>query len=468
MHQMDRFFHPQSIVIFGASGNINKSGNAVFLNLKRYCESNQISRFYIVHPKENEIQGVKCYRTLSDLPETDRIDLAILVIPPDAVMEVVRSCIAFNVRGILIESANLHSDDDKAAQYACELRTLIQKSDIRIIGPNAIGFNVPKYKYSTPLKRTVQFVETRERNVSFCAQSGLFATSFIETFFNSQPYGIAKFAAIGNKLDLNECDVLEYYLQDPDTHVIAMYLEDIKNGPRFINLIRSNFTSKVPKPIVILKSGRSVQGQHAISSHTGSLAGNYRIFEGIAHQFGLYLVDTYQELFELAGLLCRYPKIQGDRIGVVSISGSGCVLAADFAEKYHLRLNELPNTLKEELRPLFPDWAPIHNPLDTWVSTEKVGSVKSFNEIFRIMLKSGCFDAIVTASLGSPVARYDFEMIQHYQNEYPHIPILLFFFGGDHYQELTSECIKREIPIYSEYESNFKYLGKMVENSKKR
>jgi acetate---CoA ligase (ADP-forming) len=471
---MDRFFHPRSILLFGASTNPTKGGNQVLQNFKQYMEANGFPDLFVVHPRENEIEGVKCYRTLADVPPnangTARIDLAAIVLPVPSVMPVVRECIARNVRGILIESGNLSTDDAEVKVFTEEIKRAIAGKDIRIVGPNSIGFNVPDLRYCTPIKFYSQFLETRERNVSIVGQSGLFVTGFVEWFFaiagHGQPFGVANLAAIGNKLDVNECDLLEYYIEDPKTHAIGMYLEDIRDGRRFVSILKKNLETH-RKPILLLKAGKSEKGKQAISSHTGSLAGNYKSIEAVARQYGMILTETYEELFEMLSIICRYPTMRSDRVGVISVSGSGCVLSSDFAEKYGLDLPELPDGIRRRLREFFPDWAPIHNPIDTWASVEKVGPQESFNRIMEIYMESGLFDAIVLMTISSPFASFDWKFINDMQARHPETPVLVHFFGGQSIIEHSAVAREYQIPVIPTFEHIFKLLSRLSEYSRR-
>ncbi len=434
-------------------------------NFKQYMERQNYPDLFIVHPRVEAIDGVPCYRNIDDMPRntngTKRIDLAVIVLPVQEVMPVVRACIARNVRGILIESGNLSNDDREAAVFAKEILSLIKGRDIRVVGPNSIGFNVPDLRYCTPIKYYNQFLETRDRNVSIVGQSGLFVTGFVEWFFDTtghgQPFGVSNIAAIGNKLDVNECDLLEYYLHDAKTHAIGMYLEDIRDGNRFIALLKEN-RQRHHKPVVVLKAGKSDKGKQAISSHTGSIAGSYTAVEAVAKQFSMILVETYDELFEMLSIVCQYPVLRSNRVGVISVSGSGCVLSSDFAEKFNMELPELDGAATARLRPLFPDWAPIHNPIDTWASVEKVGPQESFNRILEIYLESGLFDSIVLMTISSPFATFDWKFISDMQRRYEDIPLVVHFFGGQSILEHTALAKEYRIPVIASFDRIFKLL----------
>lgn len=471
---MQRFFHPRSIVLFGASDNKSKGGFQVLQNFKQYMERNGYPDLFVVHPRKSEIDGVRCYRRLDDLPinasGSERIDLAVIVLPVMEVMPVVRACVARNVRGILIESGSLSNDETEAQKFARELRTLISGKDIRVVGPNSIGFNVPDLRYCTPIKFYDEFLETRERNVSIVGQSGLFVTGFVEWFFDTaghgQPFGVSNIAAIGNKLDVNECDILEYYLADEKTHAIGMYLEDIRDGERFKSLLALN-RDRWHKPIVLLKAGKSEKGKIAVSSHTGSLAGSFTIVEAVARQFGMIMVDTYEELFEALSIVCQYPSLRSNRIGVISVSGSGCVLSSDFAEKFGLELPDLPDDLVTQLREFFPDWAPIRNPIDTWASVEKMGPQESFNRILELYMDSGLFDAIVLMSISSPFASFNWDNVSRMRGRHPDMPVIVHFFGGQTISEHTTLAKDYRIPVIPNFEHIFKLLSLVWKNSRR-
>ena len=458
---MDRFFHPKNIVLFGASSNPRKGGHHVLKNIKQYTQNNENIEFYIVHPSADIIEGVQCFRNIADINlEKAIIDLAIIVVPINVVMDSVRQCIKHDVRGILIESGQLDNDPYKAKECGEEIMSLIYGKDIRVVGPNSIGFNVPSLKYCTPLNYNPKYLETRERNVSFCGQSGLFVAGFIEQFMIMQPFGISCSAAIGNKLDVNECDILEYYFDDPKTHVIGLYLEDIRDATRFLSLIKKN----KQKPIVLLKSGKSEQGKKAIGSHTGSLAGNYSLIEGLSKQFGLYLVDSFQEMFDLIAILCQYPKIKSKNVGVISISGSGCVMSADFASKYNIELAPLSTNLHAKLDNFFPPWAPITNPLDTWPSIERVGSTKSFRELLNAFLQEEIYDAIILMTIATDLGAYDWDYLKTVRKNYPNIVIILHFFGGEKMNEYTQKAIKNRLPVVNNMQFIFRALSMMWKN----
>ena len=460
---MEQFFNPHSIVILGASTNPNKAGHRVMQNLLRYKEHNQGISLYIVHPRESQILDIPCAKDLQSIQHLDRIDLGVIVLPIPAVMPSIRELIKKNVRGIIVESGDFSNDPEEKHQFKKEIKQLLATTDIRIIGPNALGVYVPQKWLATPIAPLPKMLEARNKKVMLCGQSGLFVTSFIQEFLEEQTIGYSALAAIGNKLDVNECDIIEYFDSDNSTTAMGMYIEDIRDGPRFLQLAK-----KLHKPLVILKSGRSEKGKQAVSSHTGSLAGNFEVFNAVTKQFGIHLVENYTELMEMMNVVAFYQEVQGPRVGVISVSGSGCVLAADYVEQFGLSLSDVSPELRQKLRPLFPDWAPIHNPIDTWASIEVMGDQASFNQILQQFLESHEFDVIVMATMASSFSRFDYQFIQQMQSQYPEIPIILHFFGGNHLHSMTVRAFRNNIPCVKNFQYLFKFIGMLYDQNRRK
>ena len=171
------------------------------------------------------------------------------------------------------------------------------------------------------------------------------------------------------------------------------------------------------------------------------------------------MVETYDELFEALSIVCQYPLLRSNRIGVISVSGSGCVLSSDFAEKYGLELPDLPEAMVSELRAFFPDWAPIRNPIDTWASVEKMGPQESFNRILELFMDSGLFDAIVLMSISSPFAAFNWDNVSRMRLRHPEMPVLVHFFGGQTIMEHSAIAKDYLIPVIPNFEHIFKLLS---------
>lgn len=428
---MEAFFYPTSIVIFGASSNQNKSGNRVLRNILNYRHED----VYIINPKSDQIYGIRCFKRIFDIPVKE-IDLAIIILPVESVLEALDDCIEFKVKAIIIESGDLYIKDENCEANKKKVQALKEKlkkySKTRVMGPNSIGVfcaNKDNKNLITSLIYFEKLPALKAKNLSIVSQTGLTLSGLLSRHNYIQEVGFSKVAAIGNKFDINESDLLEYLGSDPNTHIIALYLEDIKNGKRFLKLC-AQIAPK--KPIILLKSGKTEKGKKAIMSHTQSLASDYKIIDAMCKQFGIIVVDDFTEMFDVAKILSQ-PIPKGKRIGVISISGAGTVLSCDLSEKYGLELPSLTKNQLDKLKKIFPKWAleDVYNPLDIWSAIENVGPNEAYRIAGEIFLEENNIDVLIYFITGIIESEFDWTILNTLNKKYPTIPIYMGFFGGD-------------------------------------
>jgi acetyl-CoA synthetase (ADP-forming)/acetyltransferase len=228
--------------------------------------------------------------------------------------------------------------------------------------------------------------------VSIIGQSGVFSSGWARWIADTKPFGLSKVACIGNKGDVNESDLLEYLADDAATLTVGMYLEGIVEGRRFIRAAEKTCKRK---PVVVMKAGRSEAGADAVESHTGSLAGSDAVFDAVCRRTGLVRTNNPEAFFDALSAFEKLPLPRGNRMGVFSITGMGCVASTDAAEEYGIVLPELtPATLKK-LAEVIPSWAPVRNPIDIWSAIEQHGSKKTSTHIARCMLDQKDIDALL-------------------------------------------------------------------------
>ncbi|MFO7912189.1 MAG: CoA-binding protein [Desulfotignum sp.] len=463
---METFFNPQSIVIFGASKDPQKSGNRVLRNILNYTNKN----VYLIHPKEEEILGIQCYRDLTNIP-LEHIDLGVIILPIPYVLDALERCVEFHVKSIIIESGALYFESDDDFENENRVQMILDnanKTGIRIMGPNSIGIYCAKKgtkNLTTSLIYSEDLPGMKEKNLSIVAQTGLTLSGLLLGQNYIQEVGLAKIACIGNKIDINESDLLDFLENDPDTNAIALYLEDIKEGQRFKK--QCERISK-KKPLILLKSGKTEKGKKAIVSHTKSLAGNYKIIEGLCKQFGIILVEDFHEMFMVSKCLLNQPIPKGNKIGVVSISGAGTVLASDLSDKFNLKLIELNRIQKQELKEIFPKfaWKDIYNPLDIWASIEKVGPNKAYQKSGNILLSEKNVDILIFYITGIKESEFDWSILKNLNETYPCTAIYVGFFGGDKklllkWREEIEERLN--IPTFESITMMFKTISKLLE-----
>ncbi|MDR2116031.1 MAG: acetate--CoA ligase family protein [Planctomycetaceae bacterium] len=352
--KLDAVFKPQSVAVVGASTKTGTVGNDLLLNLVR---DKFIGKIYPVNPKADEIHGVKVYKTLGDIP--DEVDLAVLIVPAKVIPGLVQESKAKGVKGLVIISAGFKESGHEGAEREKELTKLVREAGIPLIGPNCLGIINPQIN----LNATFAAKNAMKGSLGFISQSGALCTSVLD-YAEARQIGFSKFVSFGNKADVKETDLLEYLANDPETKVIALYLEDIGDAKRFVEVASKTFWEK-GKPILCLKSGRSAEGAKAVSSHTGSLAGSDAVYEAMLKQAGVQRVNSIAELFDLAALYTTQPLPKGNRLAIITNAGGPGIIATDTAIAAGLKLAKLEDSTKEKLKPpVLPEAAALNNPVD--------------------------------------------------------------------------------------------------------
>ena len=352
--KLDAIFKPQSIAVIGASTEPGKVGYDLLNNLVR---DKYVGKIYPVNPKAKEILGMEVFSSLSAV--SGDVDLAILVIAPKFIPGVIAEAKTKGVKGLICISAGFKEVGGEGIEREKELTKLVREAGIPLIGPNCLGVISPSINMNASFAAKTAL----KGNLGFISQSGAFCTSVLD-YAESRKIGFSKFVSFGNKADVKEDDLLEYMADDPDTKVIAMYLEDIGNPQRFIEVAAKTFWEK-GKPILCIKSGRSAEGAKAVSSHTGSLAGSDAEYEAILKQSGIQRMHTISELFDLAALYTTQPLPKGNRLGVITNAGGPGIIATDAAIEAGLKLAKFEQSTEDKLKfPVLPEAAALHNPVD--------------------------------------------------------------------------------------------------------
>ncbi len=381
---MERFLNPKSIAVIGASGDPRKGGYALVSNLREKIPE----RLYPVNPGAPEICGLRAFKSVDDLPECP--DLAVIFIPAAAVPEVMEACGKKGISRVMIQSAGFAETGPRglALQGAC-LRVAHQYG-MRVWGPNCMGVvNGSTGLVASFMRPDIWRGNLKAGNVSLIVQSGMLSAGFLIQILKEGFFGLSKACSIGNRCDVNESDLLEYFAEDPNTEVIAMYLESIIDVSRFRNVL-----SRLRKPVALLKGGISEEGARAAQSHTGSLAGDGRLTEGFLRQMKIHRATDFFELVDVArGLSLWQGRRRGRRMGVVTFSGASGIVASDHFARLGLSLARLsPGTLRA-LQTVFPPWMSPQNPVDVWPAIEQVGQ-KAFEVALKAILADPQVDGL--------------------------------------------------------------------------
>jgi acyl-CoA synthetase (NDP forming) len=349
---LEYIFHPRSIAIIGASPNPRNQSNVFIREFRKFGFKGEV---YLVNPGYQEVLGMPVYETLSDVPGD--VDHVISCVPAALVPALVEQCVEKKVKV-------LHLYTGRMAEAGLEDRVKMQEdvvaesraAGIRVIGPNCMGL------YYAPEGLTFRMSFPQEMGgVGFMSQSG---GNCAELVYKGCGRGLkfSKVVSYGNASDLNECDFLEYFMEDPETEVIAAYIEGVKDGKRFFRLARE---AARRKPLIILKGGRTDAGRRAVASHTASLAGVDAIWDAVCHQIGAVRVYSIGELSDMLLAFSFLKPPASNRTAAMGGGGGVGVSAADAYEQEGLELPPLPDEIVESLKKLVPDvWSMFSNPVD--------------------------------------------------------------------------------------------------------
>ncbi|RLB44125.1 MAG: hypothetical protein DRH12_00905 [Deltaproteobacteria bacterium] len=385
---MEYFFNPKGIAVIGATPNINKVGYSIIKNLLMGYRG----LIYPVNPGYTEIEGLSCYPSVLNVP--DPVDLAIIFVPAPKVPNLVRQCAKRGIKGVMIQSAGFAEVGREGEALQEEIVCVARETGIRIWGPNCMGIVdvVHKHVFSF-VSPTIWEEGMLEGKVSLIVQSGLLSAGFLIDLMSHTTAGISKACSIGNKADVDECDLLEYLMKDPLTTAIGLYIESICDGPRFFSLCKAS-----EKPVVVLKGGKSEKGAEAAMSHTASMAGNFDIIRGAFKQVGIVEASDFHEMAEIAKALAMYPHVNqnaGGRIAIITFSGAAGIVSTDLMTRRGLRLAELSAETLESLKVVYPEWMPPTNPIDLWPAIERSGSQRAYGESVKAVCRDPGVDAIL-------------------------------------------------------------------------
>jgi acyl-CoA synthetase (NDP forming) len=361
-HFLDMFFNPKSVAIVGASRNRSTANYWLTANLLNLKYSGKV---YPVNPNAAEILGLKCYPSVRDIE--DEVDLAAISVPASLTPGVIKDCIAKGVKGIVITAGGFSEIGASGQSLQQEIKRLLTANNIRCIGPNSLS----------PINAENNFIigfgavhKLPKGRLAFIFQSGLYQPR-LDYLLNEMHINISKLIDLGNKMDINETDALEYLRDDDETEVIAMHLESIAgDAQKFFRLLKEITPAK---PVIVLKSGRTPAGAKAASSHTGAIIkASDAVFDTAIKQSGAIRVQGLDEFFDLAKIFEYYPPIKGNRIAISSFSGGEGVLTTDFCYFNGLTLAQPSEESMRVLRTIMPPWGIPPNPFDTGVANQFV------------------------------------------------------------------------------------------------
>ncbi|ASI98892.1 acetate--CoA ligase family protein [Thermococcus celer] len=449
----DYFFRPKGIAVIGASNDPLKLGYEVFKNLKGYKEG----KVYPVNVKDEVVQGVKAYRNVKEIP--GEVDLAVIVVPKRFVKETVVDCGEKGVKGIILITAGFGEVGEEGKREERELVEIARRYGMRIVGPNCVGI------MNTHNDMNATFVMNAKRgDIAFISQSGALGAGIIYKTVK-EGIGFSKFVSIGNMADVDFAEFMEYLADTEEDRAIALYIEGLRDGRRFMDVAR-RVTRK--KPVIVLKAGRSESGARAASSHTGSLAGSYRIYEAAFKQSGVIIADTIDDMLSMARAFTQ-PLPKGKRVAIMTNAGGPGVLTADAIDRLGLKLADLEDETIEELRSFLPPMAAVKNPVDMIASARG----EDYYRTARALLEDKNVDLLISICVvptfaGMTPTEHAEGVIRAVKEVNNGKPVLGLFMAG-YVSEEAKELLERNgIPSYERPEDVAAGAYALVEFAKAR
>ncbi len=453
MADLTSLFNPKSVAIIGASKSPGKIGNVIVKNM---INSGFPGKIFPVNPKATEIEGLTCYATVTKIPEP--ADLAVISVPSARTESVVEECGKKNVKNLVIITAGFKEIGKEGLELERRLVEICRKYNMRMLGPNCVGFmdtHIPinaSFAAGFPMKGTIAFI----------SQSGAMVLSILDWSFRAG-IGFSKFISLGNKADLTETDFIEAAADDPYTKVILCYIEDVEDGPHFLEVARQ---ASRKKPVIVLKAGSSQAGAQAASSHTGALAGSDIAYETAFRQCGVIRARSMSELFDLAVAFTNQPVPKGEKVAVVTNSGGPGIIATDAIELKNLEMARFTKDTVEELRGYLPIESNIYNPVDV------LGDAKA--DRFRFSLEKvlndpGVDSAVILVcptALTEPVETA--KAIVDMRKSYPEKPLFAAYMGGPRLEKGAKILEEAKIPCFTFPEPAISSISGMVNFARNR
>jgi acetyl coenzyme A synthetase (ADP forming)-like protein len=360
-------FRPESIAVVGASNDSSKVGFALFRNLTDFP-----GKVYPVNPGKDRIQGQKAFNRLTEIP--GKLDMAVIAVPAAVVPTVIEDAGKKGVKIAVVITAGFKEIGDAGESLEQQVLEIARRYRIRMVGPNCLGIILPYMK----INATFDPVSPKPGHVAFISQSGATITTVVDWSLQEHR-GFSAVISVGNQADMGFDEYLQFVAEDEDTKCVILYVEEIRNGQRFMKSVKE-LTKK--KPVVAIKSGSSERGQKAASSHTGSLAGSYEVYQAVFRQCGVIPARSLREAFQIGELLASegYPK--GNRAIIVSNAGGFAVLASDYSERFGLKVIDLSKGLLAELNSFLTEEWSHENPMDL------VGDATAdrYSKVFDLMI----------------------------------------------------------------------------------
>ena len=378
--ELEKIFYPKSIAVIGAS---SKPGTLSWELIKNMIKFGYKGEIYPINPKAEIIHNLKVYKSLTDIKEN--VDLAIIMVAKSLALNAIDDCYTKNVKSVVLITAGFKETGEEGANLEKQLLEKISKYGIRLVGPNCMG--LINLKPDVSMNGTFVKSDPVFGGIGFISQSGALGAAVL-AILNQKDIGLSQFVSIGNKADVNENNLLEFWKNNEDIKVITLYLESFADPREFLNIAKEVTKNK---PVIAIKAARTTSGQKAASSHTGALAGADSFVDVVFEQAGVIRVTSVEEMFDLAKAFDRTSIPKTNRLGILTNAGGPAILTVDEADRYGLTLPDLMPETVAAIKEFAPEEASLHNPVDLLPSA----NAEMYGKATEIMLKDKNIDSLI-------------------------------------------------------------------------
>lgn len=439
--------HPRSIAVVGASRTPGKVGYAVFRNLLNFQGA-----LYPINPNAQEIMGKKAYPSIGEIP--DQVEMIVIATPAKTVPGIIRDAGQKGIKSAVILTAGFRETGGEGRILEDQLLGAARETGIRIVGPNCLGIVIPPLD----LNATFDVQSPLSGYIGFISQSGAIITTVLDWSI-SRRIGFSSVISVGNQTDMGFLEYLQVLDQDPHTYAIILYVEEIRDGREFLQYAAS---MRGRKPVIALKSGSSVRGREAASSHTGSLAGSYETYIAAFRQVGIIPSFSLAEAFDVARLVVSEGFPKGKRTIILTNAGGFGVLASDYAETNGMDMINLPDYVVEELNTILPESWSQKNPVDLLGDS----NASRFARVFDVMIKyQNLWDIAVVIT--APVAMMDPKNLAHEMirlSRFTRSMVVGCLLGGDSMKSAIDMLGEAHIPNYQDLQDAFRTVGAILQS----
>lgn len=453
MVSLEEVLGAKSVAVIGASRDPSKPGAMLLEVLKKTGFQGQVAG---INPQGGSVNGVPLYRSLEEVPF--QVDLAVMLIPPKLVPQAAAACARKGVKGIVISAEGFAEAGPQGALIQEEVQRILRSCGMRGFGPNTLGLVNTSTGLTTSYFATPRMLEPG--SIGFAAQSGIFVGALLRYMSSMEGLRLSKGMGLGNKMDVNECDALEYLASDPQTRIIGMYLEDVRDGRCFLDAARRAVEKK---PVLLLKGARTPEGARASSSHTASLAVEDRVLEGALRQAGIVRVESIEELMSTLKGFLRMPLPKGDRIALVTYSGAQAILSIDQAAKDGLRVASFGEATREKLARVIATPAKAANPVDLFPDMMVHGFERTSTIILEALLEDDGVHAVVFISFAIEGPK-PYEPLVELLGKKKNKPVFFSLLGAkEHLEACCSFLESHGVPCFAYPETAVRVISHMLQ-----